>query len=110
DCGEFVGGGTFVSSLDPVRAGVVLGLERRDRGEVGEGLDGELLLLAPRYRELRGEALGKVRECGDANAADRLAPVGHGGVGRQLHAPSGPVRVILSPQIGRASCRERGYV
>src|SRR5699024_6867600 len=69
----------------------------RDRGEVGEGLDGKILLLAPRHRELRGEALREVRECSDANAADRLAPVGDGGVGRQLYAPSGPVRVVLSP-------------
>src|SRR5690625_1897232 len=98
DCLQLGGTGAVLGAVPVVV--LVLG-ERlhvvRDRGEVGEGLDGKILLLAPRHRELRGEALREVRECSDANAADRLAPVGDGGVGRQLHAPSGPVRVVLSP-------------
>src|SRR5690625_7613695 len=72
DCLQLGGTGGVLGAVPVV--GLVLG-ERlhvlRDRGEVGEGLDGPLLLLAPRPRELRGDALRAVRESGGADRADR---------------------------------------
>src|SRR5699024_9509724 len=76
DCGEFVGLCAFVSSLDPVRAGVVLGSERRDRGwlwRVGEGLDRERCELPLSERERHGYGLVDVGGVRDADTAHRLA-------------------------------------
>src|SRR5699024_3744136 len=83
DCGEFVGGGPFVSSLDPVRAGVVLGLERRDRGRgrlVGEWLHGERCELPLSERERHGYGLVDVGGVRDAYPAHCLARPCHGRV------------------------------
>src|SRR5699024_6891531 len=95
DCGEFVGGCPFVSSLEPVRAGVVLGLERRDRGWgglAGEGLHRERGTLAPREGEAHGQWLVEAVHGLYSDAPDCGPGPFDGGVSEKKDSPPDVVR------------------
>src|SRR5690606_10928868 len=112
DGGEFVGGGPLVSPLEPVRAGVVLGLERGDRR--GGGRDGECIglvrgTLAPRGRGCGGEGLVVVGRCDDAEPAGPL-PAETRGWSQYVRASSSDLNAGIGGGAGASGSASTLYV
>src|SRR5699024_9042278 len=100
DCGEFVGLCALVPPLDPVRACVVLGSERRDRGwlwRVGEWLDRERGALAPREGEAHGQWLVEAVHGLYSDAPDCGPGPFDGGVFEKKDSPPDVVRRVRPP-------------